>query len=76
MLNDKPTWLDAVRPPCKHEHMVDLTNGKGKLRHYYCHKCDTHIWKGKTWTKQEWSEYVNDMREETIYKPEPLLIEV
>lgn len=54
--------MDAVRPPCKHEGIVDLTNGsKYHLPHFYCHRCDGHIYKGKEWTKEEWDAYVNDM---------------
>lgn len=51
---------------CCNQQMVDWGYHKKtmlgeKIRHFYCHKCGTHHYKGKTYTKDEWFFYINEM---------------
>ena len=49
---------------CDHKNKVDLSQGLGPDRHYYCPKCKRH-WYGRLvwreWTEAEWNEYVNEI---------------
>ena len=30
------------------------------IEHYYCHKCDRHLFRGKEYSREEWDEYIED----------------
>ena len=58
-------WFDPMsKPDCTHEKRSDLTQGRGEVRNYYCPTCRMHIYKGRTWSAKEWSEYVEDFSED------------
>lgn len=46
---------------CNHNSTSDLTQGRGNVRNYYCHACGMHFYKGREWTAEEWSQYVEDI---------------
>lgn len=37
----------------------DMTHGYGDERHHMCYRCNSHLWKGKIYNKEEWETYVN-----------------
>ena len=45
--------------PCVHE-WKDLSQGIGPVRHYYCTKCKSHVFRGKTYSAKEWEIWIND----------------
>ena len=49
---------------CKHENKKDLTQGLGEIRNHYCPDCKMHWYRGRSWTKEEWDEYVEDFSED------------
>lgn len=53
-----------MKKPCTHPDKKDLTQGIGKERNHFCPTCDMHWYRGRTWTKAEWAEYVEDFSED------------
>jgi len=49
---------------CEHHVKTDLTQGLGETRNIYCIKCETHWYLGRSWTRVEWNEYVEDFSED------------
>lgn len=49
---------------CDHAAKTDLTHGLGETRNHYCRTCGMHWYRGRTWTKAQWDEYVNDFSED------------
>lgn len=44
---------------CLHKNKVDLTQGLGFRRHFYCKDCGWHLYNDIEYTKQLWDDYVN-----------------
>lgn len=49
---------------CDHELTSDFSYYENfgdteKTKHIYCHDCKAHWLKDKTWTKEEWEEWIN-----------------
>ena len=44
---------------CENKQIKDLSQGLGNERHWYCSRCQAHIWKGKFYTAKEWDAWVN-----------------
>ena len=52
------------RKDCEHPRKTDLTHGLGDVRNIYCLHCGMHEYRGRTWTREEWNKYVNDLSED------------
>lgn len=49
---------------CEHQNKKDLTQGLGETRNHYCPDCKMHWYRGRSWTEDEWNEYVEDFSED------------
>jgi hypothetical protein len=45
-------------PTCMHTSVKDLTEGKGEHRNWWCPVCETHWFKGKEYTPDEWDAWL------------------
>lgn len=52
---------------CDHRNKIDLSQGLGPDRHYYCPVCKCHWYAGRFWTRAEWDEYVNEVKDEYMF---------
>ena len=55
------TTEEPLKGCCNNPNIGDLTHGYDEHRNYYCHKCGAHLWKGKTYTKEEWERWINEL---------------
>jgi hypothetical protein len=46
--------------PCGHGEERDLTQGLGEERHYICMRCGMRHYRGRVWTRREWTEWVEE----------------
>lgn len=55
------TTEEPLKDCCADPRVTDLTHGRGEHRNYYCHRCESHQWKGKKYTKKEWERWINEV---------------
>lgn len=59
MGNKKPDSLRLMVGCCNNQKISTLSSHKDNI-HYFCNNCRSHYYKGRLWSKKEWSNYIEE----------------